>query len=242
MCTLALALGSDRRWPLVVAANRDERLSRGSEPWALRSAGGGVAYAAPRDAVAGGTWIGLSAAGVFAAVTNVFTGAAPDGTLRSRGELVGLALAHRSAAAARAALEGAAASEFNPFHLAVADAREAFLWRHDGAGPAVVTPLEPGLHVITERGADGLDPRALAVRAAWPTDLSPERLGALLARHGPEEPVCIHLGEAYGTRSATVLRLAADLASSDLMTTDLAPCASPLEDRSDLLEALARCA
>jgi uncharacterized protein with NRDE domain len=242
MCTLAIALGSDRRWPVVVAANRDERLSRASEPWALRSAAGRTAYAAPRDAVAGGTWIGLSADGVFAAVTNVFTGAPPDPMLRSRGELVGLALAHPTTTAARAALEEIPATAFNPFHLAVADRRGAFLWRHDGTSPGSFSPLGPGLHIVTERGADGLDSRALAVRAAWPIDLAPGRLGALLARHEPGEPICVHLGEAYGTRSATVLRLTSDLATSELWTSDVAPCLAPLEDRSELLTALARCA
>jgi uncharacterized protein with NRDE domain len=240
MCTLAMAIGTDRRWPLIVAANRDERLGRGSEPWALRSRAGGAAYAAPRDAVAGGTWVGLSAAGVFAAVTNVFTGAAPDAALRSRGELVGLALAHPSAAAARAALAELGAAEWNPFNLAVADARDAFLWRHDGAAPASFTPLAPGLHVVTERAADGQDPRALAVRAAWPTEPRLESLGELLSRHGPGEPVCVHLGEMYGTRSATVLRLTTAVATSDLWTTDLPPCTAPFEDRSELLAALSR--
>jgi uncharacterized protein with NRDE domain len=242
MCTLAIALGSDRRWPLVVAANRDERLSRASEGWALRSVAGSIPYAAPRDAVAGGTWVGLSSEGVFAAVTNVFTGAPPDPALRSRGELVGLALALPTSSAARAALEEIPAAAFNPFHLAVADRGGAFLWRHDGTSPPSFSPLGPGLHIVTERGADGLDPRALAVRAAWPTDLAPGRLGALLARHEPGEPICIHLGEAYGTRSATVLRLTSELATSDLWTGDVAPCRAPLEDRSELLSALARSA
>jgi uncharacterized protein with NRDE domain len=224
-----------------VAANRDEHLARPSEPWALRFGPGPIPYAAPRDAVAGGTWIGLSAAGVFAAVTNVFTGAPPDASLRSRGELVGLALALPSARAARAALESVPATQWNPFHLAVADATgEAFLWRHDGEGPARFSPLAPGLHVVTERAADGSDPRALAVRAAWPTEPDLGALGGLLARDGPGEPICVHLGEAYGTRSATVLRLAGAVASSDLLTADLAPCTAPLEDRSALLAALAR--
>jgi uncharacterized protein with NRDE domain len=240
MCTLAIALGSDRRWPVVVAANRDERLSRPSEPWALRRGPGGIPYAAPRDSVAGGTWIGLSAGGLFAAVTNVFTGAPPDLALRSRGELVGLALAHPSSAAARAALAELPASEWNPFHLVVADAGGAFLWRHDGEAAPAITGLEPGLHVVTERGADGQDPRALAVRAAWPTDLAAARLGALLAHHEPGEAICMHLGEEYGTRSATVLRLTTEVATSDLWTSDVAPCLAPLEDRSDLLAALSR--
>src|SRR5512139_989608 len=95
MCTLAVALGQDRRWPVVVAANRDERLGRPSEPWGLRVGPGGVRFAAPRDVLAGGTWIGISAGGVFAGLTNYHAPFDwyPDETRRSRGDIVGLALA-----------------------------------------------------------------------------------------------------------------------------------------------------
>src|SRR5512145_2646238 len=119
MCTLAIALQADRRWPLVVAANRDERLHRAAEGWRLRDGQDGLRYAAPGDLVAGGTWIGLSARGVFAGLTNFHAplGWYPDPARRSRGEIVGLALGHPTATAARAALATVDAARFNPFHL-----------------------------------------------------------------------------------------------------------------------------
>ena len=73
MCTLAVALGADRRWPVVVAANRDERLGRPSEGWALRDGAGGPRYAAPRDAEAGGTWIGVAQTGLLVGITNYYS-------------------------------------------------------------------------------------------------------------------------------------------------------------------------
>jgi hypothetical protein len=250
MCTLAVALHADRRWPIVVAANRDERLGRPAETWALRGgvappAGGGAPrpprHAAPRDVEAGGTWIGVSQAGVFAALTNFHAGVPPDRSRRSRGELVPLALAAPSAAAAREALAAVPAAGFNPFHLVVADAQDAFLWRFDGGSDAV-TPLGPGLHVVTERTPDGRDPRGELVRARWPLDPSPPRLAELLGLHGPgpAESVCVHAGEAYGSRSSAILRLAPSLARSDLYVADGPPCRAPFEDRSELLLALAR--
>lgn len=266
MCTLAVAIAADRRWPLVVAANRDERLGRAAEGWALRDAPGAPRHAAPRDLVAGGTWIGLSSRGLFAAVTNFHAPFAwyPDPARRSRGELVGLALAHPSAGAARAALGALSAAAFNPFHLVVADGTGAFLWRYDGEGDAL-EPLGPGLHVVTERSADGRCPRGERVRARWPVDPSPARLRELLSMHsvpGGEAPpglalaqpppaapplrapeaTCIHAEPVYGTRSSVVLRVAADLAASELWVADGPPCTFPLEDRSDLVAALARSA
>lgn len=242
MCTLAVAIGSDRRFPLVAAANRDERLGRASESWALRDLPGGARAAAPRDVQAGGTWIGVSPCGFLAALTNYHAPDErfPDPARRSRGELVNAALAAPSVAAARDAVRALPAARYNPFHLVVADGGGGFLWRWDGEAEAL-DALGPGLHLVTERDPFGRGPRGDWIRARWPLDLAPERLRALLAGHG--EPAadfpCIHLGPVYGTRSAAILRLAPSLLHSELYVADGAPCAAPFEDRSALLADLA---
>jgi uncharacterized protein with NRDE domain len=244
MCTLAVAFRTDRRWPLLVAANRDERLGRPASGWALRDGPGAIRTAAPADLLAGGTWMGVSARGVFAALTNYHAPLEwyPDAERRSRGELVSLALAAPSARAAQEALAGAPAARWNPFHLLVADAESAFLWWYDGERDAR-RALSPGLHVVTERSPDGSCPRGELVRARWPLEPSVAALRSILAVHGPDgAATCIHGDPAYGTRSAAVLRLAADLGASELFAADARPCTAPLEDRSDLLAALARTA
>jgi hypothetical protein len=187
MCTLALALRTDRRWPIVVAANRDERLGRAAEGWALREPPGAPRFAAPRDLTA----------------------------------------------------EDAAA--WNPFHLVVADAERAFLWRYDG-DRAAVDDLPPGLHVVTESTSDGRGPRGEIVRARWPLDHDVARLRDLLALHAPAraEAVCIHGDPLYGTRSSAVLRLAPALQHGEVYAADGHPCVTPFEDRSRLLQDLAR--
>ena len=244
MCTLALAFRQDRRWPVIVAANRDERLGRASEGWALRESASGTRFAAPRDALAGGTWVGVSARGLFAGLTNYHAPVEwyPDPERRSRGEIVERALAAPDASAVRDALAGEDASRWNPFHLVVADAGSAFLWWYDGERSGLET-LEAGLHVVTESDREGRGPRADLVRARWPVDdPSPEWLQAVLAVHaaaaGPAA-TCIHMDPAYGTRSSAILRLTGDVTTSDLYVTDVRPCLGPVEDRSDLLAALA---
>ncbi len=242
VCTLAVALHTDRRWPLVVAANRDERLGRAAEGWALREQAGGLPFAAPRDLQAGGTWIGLSARGLFAAVTNYHAPLDwyPDPRRRSRGELVELALRHPAAAAALQALSSQDASRWNPFHLLVADAERAFLWRYDGE-KAGFTALGPGLHVVTESTPDGRCPRGELVRARWPMDLAIDKLRQVLTVHsqGPATATCIHMDPHYGTRSSAVMRLAPSIVHSELYTAEGPPCTAPFEGRSDLLAALA---
>ncbi len=250
MCTLAVAFQVDRRWPVVVAANRDERLGRPADGWGLREGTSGMRHAAPRDLLAGGTWMGVSSRGVFAGLTNYHAPLEwyPDPERRSRGEIVELALAAPSAEAARAALAGAPAERWNPFHLLVADARTAFLWWYDGER-AALRELAPGLHVVTERSPDGRCPRGDLVRARWPLDSSIARLRDLLVVHaadagpaGAAAATCIHGDPAYGTRSSALLRIAPDLGASELFAADGRPCVTPLEDRSGLLAALARTA
>lgn len=245
MCTLAVAFQVDRRWPVVVAANRDERLGRPAGGWAVRPGRDGIRHAAPADLLAGGTWMGVSSKGVFAGLTNYHAPLEwyPDAARRSRGEIVGLALAAPSAAAAREALAALPPERWNPFHLLVADARSAFLWWFDGER-AALQELSPGLHLLTESSPDGNCPRGALVRARWPLEPSVDRLRELLVIHGPDARLstCIHGDPAYGTRSSAVLRLAAELGASELFVTDGRPCLAPLEDRSALLAALARAA
>jgi uncharacterized protein with NRDE domain len=247
MCTLAISLGSDRRWPVVVAANRDERTGRPSEGWALRTTASGVRWAGPRDAQAGGTWIGVSARGVVAALTNYHAPLEwyPDLDRRSRGDLVPLALAAGGPAEAERAMGALDAAAFNPFHLVVAGADHAFLWWYDGQRTGLAR-LGRGLHLVTETSPNGLGARADLVRARWPVDPSPARLRELLTLHAPPHPAaaatCIHQDPHYGTRSSAVLRLTSELGHAELYAADGRPCLVPLEDRSALLAELARSA
>jgi uncharacterized protein with NRDE domain len=245
MCTLALSLGADRRWPVVVAANRDERLGRPAESWALREGPDGLRSVAPRDLEAGGTWMGISARGLLAALTNFHAPHDwyPDGRRRSRGDLVPLALGAKDAKDARALLSSVDPAAFNPFHLVVADGKEALLWWYDG-DQAGMERLGQGLHLVTEESPHGLGARGDLVRSRWPIDPSPARLREVLTIHTPPAPTptCIHRDPRYGTRSAAVVRLAPQLQSSELYVADGRPCETPLVDRSELLVALARSA
>ena len=87
MCLIAFALHASSRWPLVIAANRDEFLDRPTVPLARWKTAQGHAIISGRDLRAGGAWFGITPGGRIAFLTNVREGDALPAP-RSRGELV----------------------------------------------------------------------------------------------------------------------------------------------------------
>jgi uncharacterized protein with NRDE domain len=246
MCTLIALHRCIPGAPLVVAANRDEFADRPSRPPALRETSYGR-MVAPLDAQAGGTWLGVNAAGMFAAVTNRRS-EARDPERRSRGLLVLEALGAQSAAQAAAAALGTPAGAYNPFNLFVADGERAFAVSYGVAAKCI--ELGAGVHVIGNADLAAAPPakvtrlgaRARAA-AAGGTDGLLDRLADLCRDHdgggSPGDDACVHAGR-YGTRSSTLLRLAEDDAGSALLFADGAPCGTAYHDYSPLLHELRR--
>lgn len=156
MCTVIILNRPGHDWPILIAANRDERLSRPWRPpgrhWPDRPAViGGY------DELRGGSWIGLNDSDVFAVVLNRrgTLGPAPDRL--SRGGLVLRALQQITAAEAVRDLGSLDPEAYRPFNMIVADRRAAFwLARRGGedqagetdapAAPVTGTPA-PAIHV-----------------------------------------------------------------------------------------------
>ena len=228
MCTVVLAAHVFVGHPLVVIANRDEDLVRASSPprlWSASGAGAGGPFIAPRDDVAGGTWLGVNRAGVFVGITNRYLGP-KDAARASRGTLVVDALALGSAREIHEAMANVPASRHNGFHLVYADARDVLATVSNGTHLAQLT-LGHGIHALTERsfGAGDDGPRLARIRAAWSrlappsagasdrTELDLGRLSQLLTEHDDHDllaATCIHVpGIRYGTRSGAAIAIAA---------------------------------
>ena len=173
MCTVVLLVRPGHAWPLLLAANRDERLDR---PWDRPGAHwpDRPGLMAGRDRLGGGTWMAVRG-GVFAAVLNRPGSLGPETGKRSRGGLPLLALEHGSAGAAAAALASLDAGEYRTFNMAVAGRDGAWFIRGLGRGRAEAAALVPGLHIITAHDPNSPDsPRAMAqlprFRSAPPPD------------------------------------------------------------------------
>ena len=156
MCTVVVLIRPGHAWPLVLAANRDERLDRAwdlpATYWPDRP---GVV--AGRDRTAGGTWMGINRHGVVAAVLNRQGSLGPAPGKRSRGELPLIALAETTAAAAVRAVAALDAGRWRSFNLVLADATGAVSVRGLGHGRPQAQTLAPGLHMVTAHDPDDLD-------------------------------------------------------------------------------------
>lgn len=227
MCTLALAWQTFPDDPVVAAANRDEAVDRPSGPPGVLDEAPLVV--APRDEAAGGTWIGYNEFGLFATITNRWLDDGPIGE-RSRGLLVRDALAHDSAEEASRFVERELAERsYEGFNLVLADGAAALLIEWDGS--VSVRTLDPGVHVVTNVGADGaftipahrseLGEQQAENAAGVHAALHPEpgedagswldRAAAVLADH--EYGVCLHR-DRFGTRSASLVRIDANGAAT----------------------------
>ena len=177
MCLVAIAIDQSRRFPLVVAANRDESFARPAARlawWTPRP--GGPQILSGRDLDAGGTWLGLNAAGRLACVTNVRSPAPKDLDAPSRGRIVTdwLTGAERPDRFwMRTALSG-----HNRFNLVAADlaAGECFWATNDGSLPL---RLERGLYGLSNGALDAPWPKTEALRARAREALASESLDPL---------------------------------------------------------------
>ncbi len=223
MCTLAIYYKVAPRWPVIIAANRDEFLDRpATEPTVLCDQ---PAIVGGKDLRAGGTWLGINQHGLVAGLLNrrPIDLANPDA--RSRGMLCLDALRRRTAAEAARFAGAQRGEKYNPFNLLMASRDGAFVAYNRGDHIEVVA-LDPGLHLLTN--LDVNDFECPKISRAWsgfarlaerpqflgnPVSLRHE-LRALLADHstqldprnGRPNALCLHL-DGYGTRSSSLIFL-----------------------------------
>jgi len=151
MCTVVFLRRPDHRWPVLIAANRDEMSDRPWRPpgrhWPDRPN-----VTAGQDELAGGSWLGLNDEGVVAGILNRKDSLGRDPELRSRGELVLEALDHADALDAAGAFADLNPRAYRSFNLFVADNRDALWVRSLGPnGPkrVEVRPVPDGLSMLT---------------------------------------------------------------------------------------------
>lgn len=202
---------------LAVAANRDEFHARPTLPadfWPDHSQ-----VLAGRDQEAGGTWMGVTRTGRFAALTNYV--ALSQVGARSRGELVsGFLTGSTGALDFAKSIHG---EDYAGFNLIMFDGQSLVHCANDGNGPR---RLEPGVHGVSNAALDAAWPKMRASNAllhdailagrdvayllAGMRDSTPPTDDQIPAGDAPIElrrrtSSCFVIGDDYGTRCTTVV-------------------------------------
>ena len=222
MCLILLAYKINPGYPFILAANRDEyyrRPTMGVHWWQDRPT-----LLAGKDLQRGGTWLGLTRQGRFAAITNVREGRPHQSSPRSRGHLPLQFLDGACDDDSFVKEMDRTRMEYNGYNLLFGNIDKISYFSNRQTGSTV---LEPGLYGLSNAGLDTAWPKivagkaALAPLAAHPepsaadifsilesTATAPDHLlpdtGVGLPLERQLSAICIS-STGYGTRSSCVL-------------------------------------
>lgn len=172
MCTLLFATGVHPRYRLVLAANRDELYARPSASahwWA-----DAPQVFAGRDRLAGGTWLGVTRGGRWAALTNVRDPKDVRVGGPSRGELVAAYLRGDAPPGAYLRALVPALPRYAGFNLVVGDADGAWYLSDREGAPR---PLPPGLYGVSNAQLDTPWPKVMRGKAGLAELVAGEEIG-----------------------------------------------------------------
>jgi uncharacterized protein with NRDE domain len=206
MCLIAIAHRAHPRFPLVIAANRDEDYDRPTHDAHFWTDAPDVLGG--RDALANGSWLAIARNGRFAAVTNL-RGA--ERKSRSRGALVRDFVTGDLPPEEYAQSIGRHADEYAGFHFFAGLA---------GGDAVYVTPrshqlLEPGIHSVSNAPIGEEWPKTALAAAEMKVALRMDDAESMVlvlmqflalprGTNTPETEVFIK-GDRYGTRASTIV-------------------------------------
>lgn len=230
MCLLIFAHRSVPDYPLLVAANRDEfhqRPTRASRFWPEHPT-----LLAGRDEQAGGTWMGVTRDGRFAAVTNFRDPAATQGAPRSRGELPLDYLLGQLQPAPYLQMISERAADYAGFNLLLGDGDVLWYFSNSIAQPGqnyrAPRELAPGIYGLSNAQLDTPWPKVATGKQrfekmiAGDVSVEHEQLLTLVSNRDLADPEALHnldmgtemeqllsaqfiRSETYGTRSSTTM-------------------------------------
>lgn len=228
MCLIAWRWQPTDPTPLVLVANRDEFYAR---PTRVLTQWPGSPVIAGQDLEGGGTWLGATASGRVAALTNYRDPEHMVAGRPSRGALVqGFLESTLGAEAFLRELQGYA-HQYNPFNLLVFDGQTLAGCESRGHDFEAIL-LQPGVGCVSNGDFDAVWPKVTQLREALnealsEAEVSDEHLLALLSNRDlapdsvlPQTGIPLDLERAlsaafitlpsYGTRASTIVRVHAE--------------------------------
>lgn len=180
MCLIAFAYNAHPVYRWVVAANRDEWYARPTAP--LSAWGDAPHILAGRDLKGMGTWMGVSLAGRFAALTNYREPTSGTNALApSRGELVRDFLLSTQSSHAFTSQLAVRSDQFASFNLLTDDGTELAWCGHRRGNDLIQAVLEPGHYGLSNGELDAPWPKVMRAKSALASALdehgsNPDRL------------------------------------------------------------------
>ena len=222
MCLVGVALNHFKDYPLVIVANRDEYHARPTQ--SLHQWHDAPKIYAGRDQVAGGTWLGVSAEGRVAVLTNLRGHPMPCEDAPSRGDLVSGFLNAEMPAEEWLAQLMPRVADYAGFNLMVSDDGREFHLLSNAGDRSV---LGRGVHAISNGRMAATWPKTQGLKNALAQCETASDVGGLLGMLEdtqvapdavlPVTGVGIELermlaprlivGAEYGTRSSSILRM-----------------------------------
>jgi uncharacterized protein with NRDE domain len=223
MCLILLAWRVHPRFPCVLAANRDEfhdRAAAAAEWWPAEAG-----ILAGRDLHAGGTWLGVTRRGRFAALTNFRDGAARRPDAPSRGALVSDLLESARSVPETLRHLREVGPQYNPFNILFGDAERLGIYE---SAVGRERELAPGVYGLSNHLLDTPWPKVQKAKTALTAALADPRdadeILRLLRddRRAPDADLpqtgatlewerllssAFVRGEDYGTRCSTLFRI-----------------------------------
>jgi uncharacterized protein with NRDE domain len=221
MCLILVAWRAHPEYPCIVAANRDEFFERASAAahwWQDRPE-----VLAGRDLIAGGTWLGVTRAGRFAALTN-YRAPRSKPQARSRGLIVADTLTSDRRVEQELALLRQQGGQYEGFNLMFSDGLDLGVYE---SVSGVARQLPPGIYGLSNHLLDTPWPKVRTAKArlqAALTDVDDTAAMLELLRDDrpandaelPRTGVSVEWerllssafvrGRAYGTRCSTLIR------------------------------------
>jgi uncharacterized protein with NRDE domain len=172
MCLILLAHRAHPGYPLIIAANRDEFYARPTAPASFWDDAPHVL--AGRDLEAGGSWLGVTRSGRWAALTNYRDPPTPKPGRASRGALVADYLRGDASPADYIVSVAVDGERYDGFNLLVGDLHNAHYFGN--RGDVAPRALEPGLYGLSNHLLD----------TAWPkVERGRRMLGEMLEAGAP---------------------------------------------------------
>lgn len=221
MCLLLISYNTHPKYKLIIAANRDEFYNRPAEPAHLWNDSN---ILAGKDLKAGGTWLGITRTGRFAAITNYRDKAELISDAPSRGDLVTGFLNANSSTQEFAQHISERADQYNGYNLIFADKTNISYFSNKSKKHIVLTP---GIYGLSNHLLDTPWPKVEKSKKSFTgilnnVNVSPDDLFEILSDKSippdellPDTGIGLEIERAvspvfvstplYGTRSSTVL-------------------------------------